>query len=78
MRSKPVDREVEELGFHGKGPDIYTTSVVNMRRQRAQVNARGYEILVRVELELIELCILNCQVSYGKKKNKEERRSMRF
>ena len=38
-----------------------------MRKERAQANAKGYEIFVRVGLELTELCVLTCQVFHGKK-----------
>lgn len=45
-----------------------------MKRQRAQANARGYEIWVRVELELMEFHILNCKVFYGEKDKEGWRR----
>lgn len=53
-----------ELNLHGKRPDIWT-SMLNMRRQRVQVSARGYENLTRAELEHV-VCILSYEVFCGK------------
>ena len=42
-RSKTVRRTVGELSLHGEGPDIWTL-VLNIRRQRTQMSARGMRI----------------------------------
>lgn len=63
---------MEEVGLHGKGPDIWP-SRVNMQRQR---DARGQESPVSVELDLVEFCVLNYKAFYGRKMDKERR--MRF